>query len=436
MNRKYVAVKKIVVPALTVLLVTSSMGLRPALANDNALVYEVLAENSRIEMEITTEKNEPVVYAARKITNINDFTDASVIRNHWGKNEIQKLLDKGGIAGYADGSFRPNERITTAELLSILINTTGNSIKSGKGSWANRVMETAYDLGIITNSDIPESEGNIAISREKMALILVNSAKVLKGEDTDNIKLVDSRLISDLGEAGEVYRESIIKAYSIGLLAGTGKGYSPKSNTTRAETCAIVNRLMKYSNRVDNSSKEIPAEKPIEKPVEKPVEKPAEKPVKQGKNQPGVYVALPDKSNVLPDGMTLPAEGQLDKDGKPISRDKETGVLGYGGSQTGGIYLGVKYGNGAQIETGDGAPAYAAGYDELATGNYVEFKGYTYWTDEWARIEGVIGNKLDKKYPNAKDGTFADIYGNLCSEKEACFEVYEGTWTSIIQGTR
>ena len=47
----------------------------------------------------------------------NSFSD---IEDHWAKNEIKSLTEKGLIEGYLDGTFRPNNDITRAEFMTLI----------------------------------------------------------------------------------------------------------------------------------------------------------------------------------------------------------------------------------------------------------------------------------------------------------------------------
>lgn len=391
--------KKVFVPALTIAALLSVT--TPAFAMEANELVEFSSTTPMVMVEVRDYGLPDIQYAAR-ITSVDQFTDAQTILKHWAKNDIQKMLDKNGIQGYEDGSFRPNGNITTAELLSILINTTGNKIE-GSGTWSVNVMNTAYNLGIVTSNELPESEANKPISREKMALVLVKSAKVLKGEQTEGIEQVDKSLISDLNQAGQAYQDYIRTAYSMGLLAGTGKGYNPKGVTTRAEACAITNRLMGYSDRVDNLSKQPAQPEQPEQPEQPAI----------GTGQPGVYTPLPDGSNVgNKSGVVYPGEGMTAPDGTLITRDPETGVLGYGNGQKGGIYLGIKYVNGLEMEVGDAAPRDTVDGGNVS-GHYEKHGDYVYWTREWGKIANAVVTRLESTQANAPAGTVADLEGNI-----------------------
>lgn len=421
MKRNDIRYKKVTLPALTIVALLSVA--TPAFAMEANELVEFSSTTPMVMVEVRDYSLPDIHYAAR-ITSVDQFTDAQTILKHWAKNDIQKMLDKNGIQGYEDGSFRPNGNITTAELLSILINTTGNKIE-GSGTWSVNVMNTAYNLGIVTSNELPESEANKPISREKMAMVLVKSAEVLKGEQTEGIEQVDESLISDLNQAGQAYQDYIRTAYSMGLLAGTGKGYNPKGVTTRAEACAITNRLMGYSDRVDNLSKQ-----PTQPDIPEQPEQPDQPTI--GTGQPGVYTALPDGSNVGKSGVIYPGEGMTAPDGTVITRDPETGVLGYGNGQKGGIYLGVGK-NGRNITVNAAAPEGMDGGN--MSGHYEKHGDYVYWTAEWEKISGAVVRRLDATQSSAPAGTVADLEGNIIpgadyTHKDAFFRMdNNGNWT-------
>ena len=271
-------------------------------------------------------------------------------------------------------------------------------------------MDKAIELGIIPES--MRNEGNKELTREKMAMILVNSEKNIRNKDVT--AEFDSSKISDLNQADSAYRDDIVTAYALGLLAGTGTGYNPKGITTRAETCAIINRLFEYTARVDN----------------------AVQPETPTPTQGLQYEALPDGSNVGT-YFNCPAEGLIGPDGKVITRDPETGVLGFGQGQHGNIWGGLTYPNGVVIGEGSVADPTTSPYTDDykdVSGNYENHGGYTYWTQEWNRIYGVGVDKLNQSNPNAPAGSVADINGNIISGSVDDDNVHyymdvDGIWT-------
>lgn len=351
------------------------------------------------------------LYRADEVMGVEDFSDyESVLKNHWAvrDNNIPILLSQGGIKGTSDGNgglkFDPDRSITTAEILSLILEAANQNLVDDSKGWPDRVIDPAIELGIIPSS--MSSEANTPITREKMAMVLVNSAKAIRNEDTTGITF-DASKISDLNQADSSYRSYIQTAYGMGLLEGNGKGYQPKSATTRAETCVIVNRLYGYMPRVELKDDDTIIEMP------------------EGLSP------LPDGSNVGISGIVYPKEGDV-INGVKVERDPETGVLGLGGDGKGGIYLGlVSPINGAQIEIGDIAEDF---YDNMG-GQYLQKGDYVFWETEWAMIRGAGMEKLEK-ISNPTEGMVADIHGNLTTGKvgdKHVFFDYNGDYWEMCQ---
>ena len=387
--KRFEKVQKITIPVLIACMLMGNVSMAMAesdlitIGNDISYKGDIVAGNS------SKVSNTPTDNKQFKDYNV-DFGYGQ-LKGHWAEEQIQLLLSKGGIAGVPYGvdtyRFEANRSIKTNELLSIMLKLS-NNLPKDMTNWSDSIMNKAIEMGLIPES--MRAEGDVPLTREKMAMILVNGESKLRGKTID--VYFDSTRISDINTASAEYRDYIARAYGLGLLAGTGTGYNPKGITTRAETCAIVNRLFEYTSRVDNSTVV---------------------------NQPDVirgvpvyrYEVLPDGSNVGSDyGVAYPAEGLIGPDGKVITRDPETGVLGFGNGQHGGIWEGISIAEGNVITDGIPSPLDAPDVDVNAKGDYEKRGDYTFFTDEWCIILGNSAKKLPK---NAPIGTVADIYGNI-----------------------
>ncbi|NMA07706.1 MAG: S-layer homology domain-containing protein, partial [Clostridiales bacterium] len=101
---------------------------------------------------------------------------------HWARTEILAMADAGVIRGYTDGTFRPDNSITRAEFVTLIVrryNPTG----SGSYSWPMDVAMTswyydsfrqAYTAGLIPAEMLSDSRfhADRAITREEAAAIL------------------------------------------------------------------------------------------------------------------------------------------------------------------------------------------------------------------------------------------------------------------------
>jgi len=85
----------------------------------------------------------------------NPFSD---IDGHWAKDIILTAYKNGIIKGYQDGTFRPNDTVTLAEVC-VMINTTFDFESVGTTDvvigthWAKDVVTKMYEIEILNNED-------------------------------------------------------------------------------------------------------------------------------------------------------------------------------------------------------------------------------------------------------------------------------------------
>ena len=224
------------------------------------------------------------------------------------------------------------------------------------------------------------------------------------------------KIIKDLNEAELYAREDIESCYALGLMNGDNYGnFNPRSQLTRAEASLVVCRLI---GAIDRAKTTMPTMKETLQ-----------------------YSPLPDNSNVGITGNVYPYEGATDiNTGKVITRDPNTGVLGFGNGQTGNIYYGVDASDydGNKYKIKDGATVVDR-YDNIGfSDTYTQKHGYSFWTSEWVKISNYAYKQLPT--PNASMvGTKADINGKVIAKNDTqtpafwevipAFDVY--IWSEI-----
>ena len=116
-------------------------------------------------------------------TDVNSFPDVN--EDDWFNITVSSLANMGAISGYEDGTFRPNEPISRAELASMAVRFYD-------------AFEVEYEEGTFLDVD-----------------------------------------------GDEWYADAIAAAEELGIIGGYPDGtVRPNNNITRAETCAIVNRVL------------------------------------------------------------------------------------------------------------------------------------------------------------------------------------------------
>ena len=84
------------------------------------------------------------------------FKDVS--RNHWAYGSIQEGYKKGIVTGYLDGTFKPDQKVTRAEIVMMLARVINrdyekkNKYNDVIGHWAEAEMDTLSDMGIAKGS--------------------------------------------------------------------------------------------------------------------------------------------------------------------------------------------------------------------------------------------------------------------------------------------
>lgn len=170
------------------------------------------------------------------------FTD--VKPGSWYAANVEELAGKGLISGFGDGTFRPTKTITAAEFVSIVARCAGfTGGSAASGHWAAPFMAEGLSKNWYDWDEIPPTgeKFNKPIERQLAVKILMRALLPDKRGDYNT----ESAKIADFKELDGRYYESVLAAYSCGVLAGDGSGrFKPKSGMTRAEACAIVIRAL------------------------------------------------------------------------------------------------------------------------------------------------------------------------------------------------
>lgn len=177
-----------------------------------------------------------VMYANTLVT----FSD--VKSNDWFKPYVEKAAAAGLVNGIGNGKYDPlaNLELSQAMVLAYQIDSkaTGRTLPQASGAWYMPYYQYCLDNGIITASQVSQSDLTRKASRFEMVAIL---DKAVPAGNLKPVKTVDS--VPDLAENAP-YGETVYKWYRAGILSGDSAGrFNGNSNISRAEVAAILCRL-------------------------------------------------------------------------------------------------------------------------------------------------------------------------------------------------
>lgn len=178
------------------------------------------------------------------------FSDTQT--SDWYYPHMKMLVEKGGINGYEDHTFRPNNQITNAEFVKTIIGLVDTGSIVYDAHWAEGYIQKARGLGIIEADELPENEYDEPIRRQRMAKFAARTMeKVLKETKAADIQEYIAK-IKDWSDVCESCKPYVAEVYSKGVICGMPDGtFSGGSYTTRAEATTMLVRMIDSSYRVE-----------------------------------------------------------------------------------------------------------------------------------------------------------------------------------------
>ncbi len=185
----------------------------------------------------------------------------SDVSSHWAKEDVNDLSSRLIINGVSETTFAPDASITRAEFAAIV--TRGLGIRSaayaGKFSDVASVdlhagaIQAAADYKLIDGYQDGTFRPNALITRREAAVVLARAAAIAKLRTDVTTEEMDRLLsaFSDGDKAAGWSRASIAAAVHLNLLQGHGGKLDLEANLTRAETAALVRRLLRTANLID-----------------------------------------------------------------------------------------------------------------------------------------------------------------------------------------
>lgn len=172
-----------------------------------------------------------------------NFSD---INNHWAKENIVRMAVNGNVKGYEDGTFKPNNSVTTLEFIKILFESFNIKLKTeGLNKWPDYYIATAKEYNLPTNY-------YEKLTRYEATEII---AKVM---DLKNVS-AGANKFKDLKSK---YKNNVLKLVKLKVINGyEDKTFRGENLVSRAEAVTIIQRAYDASNKISLNKEKLLDEK-------------------------------------------------------------------------------------------------------------------------------------------------------------------------------
>lgn len=189
-----------------------------------------------------------VAAAALTVPSMAETNFSDVAANQWYTSAVESAVQNGLLSGYTDGTLRPNNTITRAEIAAVLTKAFGateqGSLDRFKdvqySAWYYQAMSKAVNMGVYTGDNNNNLNPNSPITREEAAVVISKAFELTHSGNDVLAKFADKNEVS-------TWATSFVSALvENGYMAGNEKGQlNPKGNITRAEFAQIMANITK-----------------------------------------------------------------------------------------------------------------------------------------------------------------------------------------------
>ncbi len=116
------------------------------------------------------------------------FHDTAGFEGGWAEGYINLCANRGIVSGYGDGGFRPGNKVTAAEAVTMLLNAL--KVDAGAGSWPDTVMTKAGQVGLF-GSLAPIPAADYALNRDELAVLVYQAMHYKPSDSTFSIHFID-----------------------------------------------------------------------------------------------------------------------------------------------------------------------------------------------------------------------------------------------------
>jgi len=170
-------------------------------------------------------------------------------------DDINLLASKLIVNGITTSEFKPNDKITRAQLTALLVRALGLTVDTSASTfsdikatdWYANATSTAVKAGLINGFEDGTFRPNDSITREQMAS-LISKALTITGK-TVAVDSQVAQILSTFSDNGNVSSWAVTdtaKVTEAGIMQGNAGSFLPKAYADRAQAVVTLKRLLVF----------------------------------------------------------------------------------------------------------------------------------------------------------------------------------------------
>jgi len=222
------------------------------IGSDGSLIHvptKVHVENGKYYADINSLTNSSYTV----IWNSKTFKD---VENHWSHKDVNDLASRLIVQGTSDDQFTPDRSVTRAEFTAMVLRALGlHQPAAGSqasfrdvasGDWFKEAVDTGLSYQLISGYEDGTFQPNATITREEAMNVITRAMKLAQLSTTVNAADMESLLggYSDRDQLDEWAKQAAASAMKQGIVEGSDGLLTPRAPVTRAQTAAMLHRLL------------------------------------------------------------------------------------------------------------------------------------------------------------------------------------------------
>ncbi len=188
------------------------------------------------------------------------FADVS---GKWSEQAVNDMASRMIVNGVDADHYNPDAQVTRAELAAIMVRALGLPENGSTSSfndvtasdWYAGAVAKAADYGLIQGYADGSFGPNRTVTRQEALVMLTRAMKLAKLDAKTGDTASTLAPFADHAAVAKWAQDAVATAVQSGLVQGNSKGLAPTQHLSRAETAALVQRLLVQAKLIDVATK-------------------------------------------------------------------------------------------------------------------------------------------------------------------------------------